>query len=1072
MVGAPLTLPLPAAAQAPPGTTEGLPAEFTEPVLMTSAISTETIDKPTKPRRLRVTSTTESSITIAWNSPKNNGGSTIIGYRVEVSTTGTGNWRVLAGTTPFRFYTHNGLGPERTRYYRVSAKNADGTGPRSATKSGTTDSADPGPTVTIAALSSSVTEGTAVGFRLTRAPAGNASLTVALDVSETGDMLGGYLPANAVFAASEGTVTITLGTTNDTEDEPDSDVTVEVSSGTGYAVGSNSSATVTVTDNDAAAATVPGSPRDLRVSASRETRLTLAWRAPSDNGGASIEGYAIERSATGNNPWTNADLSVVNAWVDSNLQPGTTYYYRVSAINSVGTGPASGVASGTTEGSEVEPTVTIEAISSPVAEGSLARFLVTRTPAASTALTIRTDISETGAMLPGGLLTTFTLAAGNTTVTLDLATVDDTRHEPDSDITVTVLSADGYQVGSASSATVTVTDNDPEPEPEPTVTISALSSSVTEGTDAGFRLSRTLSTSASLTVSVDVSETGGMLSGTPPTVVTFSTGDRTVTLSVATTDDARDEPDSDITVTVSAGTGYTVGSPSSAMVTATDNDVAVTVPGAPRRLQVTADGQTAIDIAWRAPSSNGGAPVTGYRIEVSTDDQSWTDLVANTGSSATSYEHAGLSPGTKRYYRVSAINSAGAGPASNVASATTETPAIPVVTIAAVSSPVTEGTAAAFELTRDTRGSPLTVQVDVTEAGAMRAGNAPSSVNFPANANKATLSVATTDDARHEPDSDITVTVLSGDGYQAGSASSAAVTVTDNDPEAAPKVTIAAVSSPVTEGTAARFELTRDIVGDGPLTVQVDVSETGRMLSGTPPTVVTFSTGDRTVTLSVATTDDARDEPDSDITVTVSAGTGYTVGRPSTATVTATDNDITVRVPGAPRRLQVTADGQTALDIAWRAPSSNGGAPVTGYRIEVSTDNAELDRSGRQHRKLGHLLRARRAERRDDALLPGLGDQLRGNRSGFECRLCDDGDTRDTGCHDRSRVESGDRGYSGCVRVDPGYHRQPAHRSGGRDRDRSDEGRKRTLFGELPGKREQGDAQRGHHRRRSARTGQ
>ena len=62
--------------------------------------------------------------------------------------------------------------------------------------------------------------------------------------------------------------------------------------------------------------------------------------------------------------------------------------------------------------------------------------------------------------------------------------------------------------------------------------------------------------------------------------------------------------------------------------------------------------------------------IRGYRIEVSNDGSSWSNLVANTNSTATCYSHTGLTAGIARHYRVSAINSP--GPASNVATATAD----------------------------------------------------------------------------------------------------------------------------------------------------------------------------------------------------------------------------------------------------------------------------------------------------------------------------------------------------------------------------------------------------------------
>ena len=87
---------------------------------------------------------------------------------------------------------------------------------------------------------------------------------------------------------------------------------------------------------------------------------------------------------------------------------------------------------------------------------------------------------------------------------------------------------------------------------------------------------------------------------------------------------------------------------------------------APRRtdLTATASGTTAINLSWSAPGSTGGSAITGYKIEVSSNGtSSWTNLVANTNSTATTYAHTGLASGDTRHYRVSAINTNGTGTA-------------------------------------------------------------------------------------------------------------------------------------------------------------------------------------------------------------------------------------------------------------------------------------------------------------------------------------------------------------------------------------------------------------------------
>ena len=94
-------------------------------------------------------------------------------------------------------------------------------------------------------------------------------------------------------------------------------------------------------------------------------------------------------------------------------------------------------------------------------------------------------------------------------------------------------------------------------------------------------------------------------------------------------------------------------------------------PFAPTGLGATG-GAGKIDLAWTAPVRNGGSAITGYRIEVSYDEgTTWTVLVADTASTATTYAHTGLQPAARRDYRVSGINGEGAGDASNEAHATT-----------------------------------------------------------------------------------------------------------------------------------------------------------------------------------------------------------------------------------------------------------------------------------------------------------------------------------------------------------------------------------------------------------------
>lgn len=97
--------------------------------------------------------------------------------------------------------------------------------------------------------------------------------------------------------------------------------------------------------------TSPGSPTGLAATTASSSQINLSWTAPVNDGGSIITGYMIERSSNGGSTWSMivpSTGSTATTYSDSGLAHSTTYTYRVSAINDIGTSQPSNTSSATT----------------------------------------------------------------------------------------------------------------------------------------------------------------------------------------------------------------------------------------------------------------------------------------------------------------------------------------------------------------------------------------------------------------------------------------------------------------------------------------------------------------------------------------------------------------------------------------------------------------------------------------------------------------------------------------------------------------------------------------------------
>lgn len=97
------------------------------------------------------------------------------------------------------------------------------------------------------------------------------------------------------------------------------------------------------------------------------------------------------------------------------------------------------------------------------------------------------------------------------------------------------------------------------------------------------------------------------------------------------------------------------------------NDI-ITTPGKPTNLQLGAATTLVQPLSWTAPTYIGGAQISDYRIEYSSDQGvTWTQF-AHSPSAATNASVGGLTSLTAYQYRVAAVNSYGVGDYSDVIS--------------------------------------------------------------------------------------------------------------------------------------------------------------------------------------------------------------------------------------------------------------------------------------------------------------------------------------------------------------------------------------------------------------------
>ena len=694
-------------------------------------------------------------------------------------------------------------------------------------------------------------------------------------------------------------------------------------------------------------------------------QVTLSWNDPG-NSNISKYQYHLRIGDTGNNwrGWTNipgSNADTVSHTV-TGLTNGQIYTFVVRAFVGSTAGPESSYVFATPL---APPTVSFAAASGAVAEsGGTRNVALSISPAPTANITVNYTVSGSAGSSDFSITGsgTVTVAANATSVNIPVAITDDNADEVAETVILTLNSGTGYAVGSTNVHTLTITDND-----SAGLVFSPASLTVAEGASGAYTVR--LATLPTGTVTVTVGGAGGDVtvdtnSGSPgnQNTLSFTTGtwNTAQTVTVAAGEDVDTTNDSATLSHTASGGGY--GSiTGNVAVTVTDNDSPNTAPTVANVIaDQSATAGTAFSYQFPANTfADADSDTLSYTATRGDDSALPTWLTFTEASRTFSGTPQSSDVGTLAV-KVTANDGNGGTVSDTFNIVVSAAPVIPSLSISGGGA-VTEGSDAVFTVTASTAPSEALILLrdaeDVTGSDFLAAAQEGDNIPwvFPRGETSRTFTIPTVEDSTVEQSGDIRVTLRPRPTYTVGSPGSATVRVNDDDGvqpvtpvnPVTPVVTLprASVSGgdPVTEGAAASFTLT---VSPPPpagetVTVNVQVSQSGSVVANGQSrrrTVVVNDSGAATFT--VATEDDATDEPDGAVTATVGSGAGYRVGSPAVATVGVRDNDPRLALSAA--SVQMLSGGQAGfaltLDTAPTAPVTVTVAVPDDTDLMVDTD--------------------------------------------------------------------------------------------------------------------------------------
>jgi len=711
----------------------------------------------------------------------------------------------------------------------------------------------------------------------------------------------------------------------------------------GFATTTDNSETGTISLSADSTPAAPTAPLSLAATPGN-TQVALTWSAPSSNGTQPITDYVVEYKLAANPTWTvfTDGTSASTGATVTGLTNGSSYNFRVIAVNSVGQSPVSSTATSTPRTIAGAPTAASAvrgngqatvSFTPPASNGGAAitGYTVTSSPGGFTGTGTSSPITVTG--LTNGTAYTFTVTATNAAGTSAASTatsavtpatvpgaptgVSAVRGDSQATISFTAPASNGgsavtgYTVTSSPGGFTASGSTSP-------LTVTGL----TNGTAYTFTVTATNAVGTGAASAASTSVTPSTVPGAP-TGVSATAGNGQASVSFTAPASNGGAAITSYTVTSSPGgftgtgtsspivvSGLTNGTAYTFTVTATNTNgtgaasaasSSVTLPtvsGAPTGVSAV-QGNTQATVSFTAPASNGGSAITGYTVTSSPSG------ITATGSSSP-ITITGLTNGTAYTFTVTATNAVGTGAASS-ASASVTPAGVPGAPTGVTATPGNGSASVAFTAPSN-NGSAITSYTVTSSPGGFTGTGSASPV---------TVSGLTNGTA-------YTFTVTATNAVGAGTASSASASSTPGTVAGAPTGlsatpgnTQASLSwtAPASNGGAAISDYV----------VQYKLTSSGSW--------TTFADGASTATNAIVTGLTNNSSYDFQVLAVNSFGQSAPV------TVSGVTPVPDPTVSSAPLNL-IATPASTEVGLSWDAPASNGGSAITDYAIQYKLSSA------------------------------------------------------------------------------------------------------------------------------------